>query len=122
MNRRNVLKALGALPIATAWAGCNDDGKPAPPTTTPAASAPPTYAPVRTLQILLEGPFAVVLNRRSRRLIAFIPRPEADKAALLGHEFYFNDPTTRQDLGTPQKPNDYHFALPQSGLADHSNP
>ena len=114
MNRRDVLKALGALPIASAWAGCRrDDSQPAPtpsvaPITTPAVK-------ISRLQILLEGAFAVVLQRKSRRLIAFVPRPDSAKPDL-AHHFCFNDPQNRRDLGTSDKPKSYQFELQEDGL------
>src|SRR6266567_2006480 len=108
MNRRDLLKALGALPIASAWAGCrHDDSQPAPePTVAPATE-------VRTLQILLEGPFAVVLQRKSRRLIAFVPRPDPGKPDL-DHHFSFNDPRTT--MGKAKEPKNYEFELQEDGL------
>ncbi len=110
MNRRDVLKALGALPIASAWAGCrHDEPEPAPKPT------PESSGQVHTLQILLEGTFAVVLQRTTQRLIAFVPRPDPARADL-AHHFCYNDPRKREDLGTNQKPKSYEFHLPQDGL------
>ncbi len=114
MNRRDVLKALGALPIASAWAGCrHDDSQPAPtPTVTP-ATAPAVK--VKRLQILLEGPFAVVLQKQktSRRLIAFVPRPDPGKPDL-DHYFCFNEP--QKKLGTSKDSKNFEFELPEDGL------
>jgi hypothetical protein len=110
MNRRDVIKALGALPLASAWAGCRHDE----PEVAPASAG---TVPVRTLQILLEGAFAVVLQRTSRRLIAFVPRPDTANSNL-AHEFYFNDPDPKhkKDLGTREKPISYEFQLQEDGL------
>ncbi|SRR6266700_426547 len=121
MNRRDVLKALGALPLASAWAGCRNDGTAATPTatSTPATSSSAANGPVYTLQILLEGTFAVVLQRRSRRLIAFVPRPDPSRSDL-AHHFCYNDPRGIQDLGTAQKPKNYQFELAQDGLRTNS--
>jgi hypothetical protein len=116
MNRRDLLKALGALPIASAWAGCRSDETGAPP-------AAASNVQVHTLQILLEGAFAVVLQRKSRRLIAFVPRPDPADPNL-AHEFYFNDPDPKhpQSLGTNQKPISYEFQLQQDGLRSLTTP
>src|SRR6266700_7323182 len=115
MNRRDVLKALGALPLASAWAGCRNDGTAATPTatSTPATSSSAANGPVYTLQILLEGPFAVVLQRKSRRLIAFVPRPDPGKPDL-DHHFSFNDPRTT--MGKAKEPKNYEFELQEDGL------
>jgi len=118
MNRRDVLKALGALPIASAWAGCrHDDSQPAPtPTVTP-ATAPAVK--VKRLQILLEGPFAVVLQQKSRRLIAFVPKPDPGRPDL-EHHFCFNSPQPID--GISKNPRNFQFELQEDGLRKNTDP
>jgi hypothetical protein len=108
MNRRQLLKGLGILPIAGAI-GC--DGESQKPT--PAREC-------HTLQITLEGAFAVVLRRQQEqyRITAFSPAsPTAPPKGtdcpkelfpIEPHEFCFN--------GRQQPAGNYHFELLQEGL------
>jgi hypothetical protein len=107
MKRRDLLKALGVLPVASTLSGwANGQSE--------STQRPKTGGKVHTLQILLEGAFAVVLQRDIGRITAFVPRPDP-KSAELAHYFYFNDPENRKDLGK-QHPNGYHFELGEEGL------
>jgi len=111
MNRRDILKGIAALPMAGVL-GCKPEEKPEP-------KPPESEMRVRTVQILLEGAFAVVLQKGTpNRLIAFIPRAESDD---LVHDFYFNDPAK----GRPQVTKDpagYQFELSTNGLRDYPDP
>ncbi|MGZ4865828.1 MAG: hypothetical protein ACXV7C_01305 [Candidatus Angelobacter sp.] len=111
MRRREILKALAIVPIASAIGNCLQD-RPAP------SAAPPKGKNVHTLQILLEGAFAVVLQKnKPNRLIAFVPRPENDGHGL-DHDFFFNDPTApRPAVG--KDPAGYHFQLSEEGLRSY---
>lgn len=99
MNRRNLLKGLGVLPFASALS-CHRPGKWFPP---------PTPSQVYTLQVLIEGAFALVLQRHSRTILAFVPEPPPNEPDL-AHHLYFNDPKRAREPGR------YHFKLASTGL------
>jgi hypothetical protein len=108
MNRRQLLKGLGALPIAGTL-GCAEESQ----RTTQNQQC-------RTLQITLEGAFALVLrrDREQFRITAFSPASPATAPKgsdcppslfpIEPHLFCFN--------GERQGPGRYRFALPQRGL------
>jgi hypothetical protein len=109
MNRRDMLKALSALPVVSALEGCmRGHSIPPPP--------PSTETKIHTLQILLEGAFAVVLQRQSNRLTAFVPLSDPSRKDLV-HHFCFNDP------GKPKEPGDkrrgFRFELSGDGLHNY---
>ena len=112
MRRRDILKALATVPIASALGNCLQN-RPA------GAASSPREKKIHTLQILLEGPFAVVLLKNNpNRLIAFVPREEQGRHDL-AHDFYFNDPTTpRPPQG--KDPAGYHFQLSGEGLKTYT--
>jgi hypothetical protein len=111
MNRRDILKGLAALPMAGVL-GCRPEEKPEPK---PPA---PSEMRVRTVQILLEGAFAVVLQKsHPNRLVAFIPRAESGQDDLV-HDFFFNDPAKARPSIT-KEPAGYQFELSTSGLRDY---
>ncbi|HEX3155272.1 MAG TPA: hypothetical protein VHV32_11635 [Candidatus Angelobacter sp.] len=106
MNRRDLLKALGFLPMVGVLQGCtrrdSDDTR------------PPSKEPkIHTLQILLEGAFAVVLQKQSQRLTAFVPLPDPGRKDL-EHYFCFNDPEAPKKLS--EKTKEFRFELPGEGL------
>lgn len=111
MRRREMLKALATVPIASALGNCLQYR----PTPTP---TPSKEKSVHTVQILLEGAFAVVLHKdKPNRLIAFVPRSEEENHGL-DHDFFFNDPTKAQPaLG--KDPAGYHFQLSEAGLRNY---
>jgi hypothetical protein len=107
MNRRDLLKALGALPVAGTLEACmHGHSNPTPSTK------------INSLQILLEGPFAVVLQKQSQRLTAFVPLPDPARKEL-EHSFVFNDPASykRPD----EKSKGYRFELSGEGLHRYPN-
>jgi hypothetical protein len=107
MNRRDLLKALGALSFAGALGGCDkDDHKPEQEKGTKETKA-------HSLQILLEGPFAVVLQKQTQRLTAFVPLADPARKDL-AHEFYFNNPN--QGRKPDEKSKGYQFELNEEGL------
>src|SRR5947209_9840596 len=110
MNRRDLLKALGVMPLASALGGCGH-----------AYSKPvPDKEPrIHSLQILLEGPFAVVLQKQSQRLTAFVPLPDP-KRTDLAHDFYFNDPHNGKKPGARSK--GYSFKLSDEGTHRYPTP
>jgi hypothetical protein len=76
MHRRDVLKALATLPLATAFIGCehekHEDDK--------------DHA--NTLEVHLDGAFAVVIQEnKANSILAFSPRPKTGDEP---HQFYFN--------------------------------
>ncbi len=107
MNRRQLLKGLGVLPIATAVGCAGESQKPSPR--------------CHTLQITLEGAFAVVLRRQqaSYRVTAFSPAsPSAPPAGIDCPKNLFPiEPHTFSFNGKPQPPGSYHFELSPEGLA-----
>ena len=111
MNRRDILKGLAALPMAGVL-GCRTEEKPEPPTS--------SEMKVRTVQVLLEGAFAVVLQKtQPNRLIAFIPRTESGQDDL-DHNFYFNDPAKAKPPITKDAAG-YQFELSTNGLRNYTD-
>lgn len=110
MNRRDVLKTLGSLPMVGVLQGCTrGDSGGAPP--------PSKETKVHTLQILLEGAFAVVLQKQSQRLTAFVPLPDPGRKDL-EHYFCFNDPEDPKKLS--EKTKEFRFELSAEGLHAYS--
>lgn len=110
MNRRDILRGLAALPMAGIL-GCRTEEKPEP-------KPPQSEMRIRTVQILLEGAFAVVLQKTNpNRLIAFVPRAETGQDDL-DHDFFFNDPAKAQPPVT-KDPAGYQFELSNTGLRDY---
>ena len=106
MNRRDLLKALGSVPMMGVLQGCrrrdSDD-----------VQSRSKETKVHTLQILLEGAFAVVLQRQSQRLTAFVPLPDPGRKDL-EHYFCFNDPEAPKKLR--EKTKEFRFELSADGL------
>jgi hypothetical protein len=108
MKRRDVLKGLSALPVLGA-VGCwreVREHKPAAPN-----------VKTRTVQILLEGAFSLVLHKNNpNQLIAFVPREEAGHPEL-AHDFYFNGPSKVQPRNEKEAAaSGYQFELSADGL------
>src|SRR5438270_1993633 len=104
MNRRDLLRGLAAMPVASAFSSCT--------TSTESVSQRP--APVTTLKVILDGSFAVVFERQNpTRIKAVIPH-DPDKL----HRFYFNDFVKPVDNG--QDANRYYnFQLSSKGLEEN---
>jgi len=113
MNRRDLLKALGAVPIAGVLESCGNaySGPPAP------QGKEPQSERAHTLQVMLEGVFAVVLQKQAHRLTAFVPLADP-KRTDLAHKFCFNDPGKPRGLKESEK--GFRFELGAEGL--HSYP
>lgn len=110
------MKALATVPVASALGNCLQY-RPSP---TPAPK-PSTDKSIHTLQILLEGAFAVVLHKnKPNQLIAFVPRPEEEGRGL-DHEFHFNDPMSSQEAvrAARKDPAGLHFQLSETGLRNY---
>jgi hypothetical protein len=110
MNRRDILKAIATLPFTGTLAHSRESQK---------APSQSKNERAHTLQILLEGPFALVLQKgKTDRLTAFVPRAEERD---LAHDFYFNDPiTAKQPL--LKESTGYLFQLSDVGLRRDSDP
>lgn len=100
MNRRDILKGLGALPFAAAIRGYSQDQH----------STSESREGIQSVQVLLEGAFTLVFESKPKRLIAFIPQ---DKTGRLGHKVYFNDPVNPLGKGP------FRFMLEQEGLRSY---
>jgi hypothetical protein len=117
MNRRDLLKVLGAMPLASALGACGhaysklDSEK--------GSDKSDKQEGLHSLQILLEGPFAVVLQKNSQRLTAFVPLADP-KRTDLAHEFYFNDP--HYGNKPDEKSKAYKFTLSGEGLHNYQTP
>lgn len=108
MNRRDILKALAAMPAAGVL-GCRHE----PPNPTPSGMR------VKTVQVLLEGAFAVVLHKNNpNRLTAFLPRAGSGQDDLV-HDFFFNDPSKKKPPVT-KDPAGYQFELSSNGLRSYA--
>ena len=113
MRRREILKALATVPVANALGNCLQYRPSPTPTPTPAKDKS-----IHTVQILLEGAFAVVLHKNNpNRLIAFVPRAEEEGHGL-DHDFFFNDPTSPKPAAG-KDPAGYLFQLSEAGLRDY---
>jgi hypothetical protein len=112
MRRREILKALATVPVASALGNCLQY-RPSPTPT------PSKEKGTHTVQILLEGAFAVVLQKaKPNRLLAFVPRSEEEG---LDHDFYFNDPASPQEAARAarKEPAGMHFQLSEAGLRNY---
>jgi hypothetical protein len=97
MNRRKLLQALASVPLASALSSCKEKDE----------DRSPSGATPHQLQILLDGAFAVVVQKdKSGSIFAFSPRDKDEP-----HEFYFNDPDYAQTSGK-----NYNFELLAEGL------
>src|SRR5205807_9816139 len=101
MNRRDLLRGLVAMPVASAFSSCTQSVSQRP-------------GPVTTLKVILDGSFAVVFERQNpTRITAVIPH-DPDKL----HRFYFNDFFKPMDNG--QDANRYYnFQLSSKGLEEN---
>jgi hypothetical protein len=104
MNRRNLLKAFAAVPLASALGvskNKDDDDKSR------------SRSATSQLQVLLDGAFAVVIEYgKPNSILAFTPRDKAEP-----HQFYFNDPDYALPAGK-----DYSFELLAEGLKHNERP
>src|SRR5690349_1921953 len=108
MNRRHILKAMLSVPIAGALGGCRHTDHPS--------------SRGGTLRVILQGPFAVVIDRKKNyRITAFVPYTEG-KDPINDHEFRYAAPiepdntNVHPERGAERKPNQYQFVLEESNL------
>jgi len=97
MHRRDVLKALATIPLAGMLSSCRDRRN--------------EEKPPETLEIHLDGAFAVVIQEfDNNSILAFSPRPQP---ADIQHKLYLNGDRKAVELG---KANEFH--LSQEGLEE----
>jgi hypothetical protein len=81
MHRRDLLKALAAVPLASALAGCKRERD---------------ESQRHLLEVHLDGAFALVIQEnKSNSILAFSPRPKKEDEP---HQFYFNGSPKAEDL------------------------
>src|SRR6476659_1577550 len=101
MHRRDMLKALAAIPIASTLLSCEnkEDEK----------------SHTDTLEIHLDGAFALVIQEnKNNSLLAFSPRPKSGEEQ---HQLYLNGSRKPEDLEKA-----HHFKLLLQGLANSPKP
>ena len=94
MHRRDVLKALAALPLTIALGGCEKKAE--------------EKVHSNTVEVHLDGAFALVIQEnKANSILAFSPRPAKTDEP---HQFYFNGSTRAEDTGKV-----YSFKLSDEG-------
>src|SRR5438445_4107879 len=107
MNRRHLLQAMLSVPVLGAIGGCRRDHRSA-------------LARGGTVKVILQGPFAFVLDTREHyRIKAFVPFDEDNL-----HEFRFRDPHDPpiSGEGDPARRNRYQFTLLDHNLEISAKP
>ncbi|HZI58465.1 MAG TPA: hypothetical protein VFF39_16915, partial [Verrucomicrobiae bacterium] len=111
MNRREIIKAIATVPLASAFGSCRDER----------ASPREPHKKIHTLQVLFEGAFALVLHKNNpNKLVAFVPKPDKGRRDL-EHDFFFNDPGVAR-RPAEKDPAGYHFQFSGDGLRVNSDP
>jgi hypothetical protein len=108
MNRRRLLQAMLSVPVAGALGGCRHEH-----------TDPHRFPPSRggTLQVILQGPFAVVIDTKNQyRITAFVPYSDNND-----HEFHYAAPIDRDNdkifhEQDKEKRNQYQFTLEEHNL------
>ena len=101
MRRRELLKALAAVPFAAAISGCEEKGE---------KDKKQSGQNIRTVEIHLEGAFALVLQKnKGNSLLAFSPKPPS---GMDPHEFHRNGYRTAEGGGNPLT---FKFSLEGAG-------
>lgn len=110
MKRRQLLQAMLSVPIVSALGGCRHEH--------PDKHFPPLPARGGTLRVILQGPFALVVDTtKNNKITAYVPFTDDQK-----HEFRFLDPSkpfSNEDSG---KRNRYKFTLPETNLEISDRP
>ena len=114
MDRRDLLRGLLAMPIASTLGAGQHKAK--------GSSYPPRPAASGKLSVVVDGAFAIVVQKdRGSRIRIFTPREENDK-----HQFYFFDDPKRRDHKGPLRPQPtnrvYNFELSSEGLRTQTEP
>ena len=114
MDRRDLLRGLLAMPIASTLGAGQHKAK--------GSSYPPRPAASGKLSVVVYGAFAIVVQKdRGSRIRIFTPREENDK-----HQFYFFDDPKRRDHKGPLRPQPtnrvYNFELSSEGLRTQTEP
>jgi hypothetical protein len=105
MRRRDLLKGLAVVPALSMFGSALSDKK-------KKAGRP---GPAGILRIVLNGPFAMVLDQKQPDKISFFCPIDPDKL----HRFYLNSFAKPYDDGQDPK-RTYHFELPNNGLDIYS--
>ena len=104
MNRRHLLQAMLSVPVVSAIGGCRHEHR-----------SNPHSVPARggTLRVMLQGPFALVLDTTNKyKITAYVPFTDDQT-----HEFRFLDPSKRRSSESEAgKRNHYEFTLPKDYL------
>jgi hypothetical protein len=110
MKRRHLLQAMLTVPVVSALGGCRHEHRDHPR---------PLPARGGTLRVMLQGPFALVLDTTNKnKITAYVPFTDDQT-----HEFRFLDPSKRIDgERDPGKRNQYKFTLPENNLEISSRP
>jgi hypothetical protein len=107
MKRRHLLQAMLTVPVVSALGGCRHEHR-----------DKHNFPPARggTLRVMLQGPFALVLDTTNKnKITAYVPFTGPDDKK--SHEFRFLDPSKPlSDEGGPGKRNQYKFTLPGNHL------
>lgn len=108
MNRRHLLQAMLSVPVVSVLGGCRHEHRD--------KHFPPVPVRGGTLRVMLQGPFALVLDTTNKyRITAYVPFTGPDDKGT--HEFRFLDPSKPlSDEGGPGKRNRYKFTLPENNL------
>jgi hypothetical protein len=110
MKRRHLLQAMLSVPVVSAL-GCRHEHRD--------KHFPPVPVRGGTLRVMLQGPFALVLDTtKKNKITAYVPFTDDQM-----HEFRFLDPSKRingeSDSG---KRNQYKFTLPENNLEISARP
>jgi hypothetical protein len=101
MHRRDLLKALATVPLATALAGCKRERD------------KDNESHRHLLEVHLDGAFALVIQEnKANSILAFSPRPKMGDEP---HQFYFNGYAKAEDLQKSR-----HFQL-SAEIRDHDS-
>lgn len=114
MNRRHMLQAMLSVPIAGALGGCRHEH-------TDHHHFPPSRG--GTLRVILQGPFAVVIDTKNHyRITAFVPYTDDRNDPSNDHEFRYAAPINPDNTnvfperGAKRERNHYQFVLEGNNL------
>ncbi|HEY2914937.1 MAG TPA: hypothetical protein VGK21_16345, partial [Candidatus Angelobacter sp.] len=105
MKRRHLLQAMLTVPVVSALGGCRHEHRDKHFPLVPARGG--------TLRVMLQGPFALVLDTtKKNKITAYVPFTDDQT-----HEFRFLDPSKRRSSESEAgKRNHYEFTLPKDYL------
>jgi len=112
MKRRHLLQAMLTVPVVSALGGCRHEHQDKHFPSVPARGG--------TLRVMLQGPFALVLDTTNKnKITAYVPFTDDQT-----HEFRFLDPSKpfSDEGGSSGKRNHYEFTLPKDYLEISDRP